>query len=94
MNIGGELDEIYHSASPASPKDFSRIPFPILKVGALGANNSSGLVLAKGARLMLASSSKVYGNPIVNPRGRTIGATLTQWECAAFMMRPSATPRR
>jgi len=68
INVGGELDEIYHFASPASPKDFSRIPIPILKVGALGTYNTLGLALAKGARLMLASSSEVYGDPLVHPQ--------------------------
>jgi dTDP-glucose 4,6-dehydratase len=55
INIPGELDEIYHLASPASPKGFSRIPIPILKVGALGTHNSLGLAHLKGARFMLAS---------------------------------------
>ena len=68
INVPGELDEIYHFASPASPKDFSRIPIPILKAGALGTYNSLGLALAKGARLMLASSSEVYGDPLVHPQ--------------------------
>jgi dTDP-glucose 4,6-dehydratase len=68
INVGGELDEIYHFASPASPKDFSRIPIPILKVGALGTYNSLGLALAKGARFMLASTSEVYGDPLVHPQ--------------------------
>jgi dTDP-glucose 4,6-dehydratase len=68
ISVGGHLDEIYHFASPASPKDFSRIPIPILKVGALGTYNSLGLALAKGARLMVASSSEVYGDPLVHPQ--------------------------
>jgi len=68
INVPGELDEIYHFASPASPRDFERIPIPILKVGALGTYNSLGLALAKGARFMLASSSEVYGDPLVHPQ--------------------------
>jgi dTDP-glucose 4,6-dehydratase len=64
----GELDEIYHFASPASPSDFERIPIPILKVGALGTYNSLGLARTKGARFMLASSSEVYGDPLVHPQ--------------------------
>jgi dTDP-glucose 4,6-dehydratase len=67
-NVPGELDELYHFASPASPKDFSRIPIPILKVGALGTHNALGLARAKGARFMLASSSEVYGDPLVHPQ--------------------------
>jgi dTDP-glucose 4,6-dehydratase len=68
VNVLGELDEIYHFASPASPRDFSRIPIPILKVGALGTYNALGLALARGARFMLASSSEVYGDPLVHPQ--------------------------
>jgi dTDP-glucose 4,6-dehydratase len=68
MNVPGELDEVYHFASPASPRDFERIPIPILKVGALGIYNSLGLALAKDARFMLASSSEVYGDPLVHPQ--------------------------
>src|SRR5215211_3756176 len=68
INVPGKLDEIYHLASPASPADFERIPIPILKAGALGTYNSLGLALAKGARFMLASSSEVYGDPLVHPQ--------------------------
>ena len=68
IHLPGELDELYHFASPASPKDFSRIPIPILKVGALGTHNALGLALAKGARFMLASTSEVYGDPLVHPQ--------------------------
>src|SRR5919199_1265095 len=64
----GELDEIYHFASPASPIDFERIPIPILKVGALGTYNALGLAKARSARLMLASTSEVYGDPLVHPQ--------------------------
>jgi dTDP-glucose 4,6-dehydratase len=68
MNVPAELDEVYHFASPASPEDFERIPIPILKVGALGTYNALGLALAKDARFMLASSSEVYGDPLVHPQ--------------------------
>jgi dTDP-glucose 4,6-dehydratase len=68
IHIPAELDEIYHFASPASPADFERIPIPILKVGALGTLNSLGLALSKGARFMLASSSEVYGDPLIHPQ--------------------------
>lgn len=68
ISVSGELDEIYHFASPASPADFERIPIPILKVGALGTYNALGLALAKGARFMLASTSEVYGDPLVHPQ--------------------------
>ncbi|MGH3089717.1 MAG: UDP-glucuronic acid decarboxylase family protein [Rubrobacteraceae bacterium] len=68
IRVAGDLDEIYHFASPASPADFERIPIPILKVGALGTYNSLGLALAKGARFLLASTSEVYGDPLVHPQ--------------------------
>ena len=68
INLPGELDEIYHFASPASPKDFERIPIPILKVGSIGTHNALGLARLKGARFMLASSSEVYGDPLVHPQ--------------------------
>ena len=68
IHLPAELDEIYHFASPASPADFERIPIPILKVGALGTYNSLGLALSKGARFMLASSSEVYGDPLIHPQ--------------------------
>ena len=68
IDCPGELDEVYHFASPASPADFERIPIPILKVGALGTYNSLGLALAKGARFVLASTSEVYGDPLVHPQ--------------------------
>ena len=68
INLPGELDEIYHFASPASPRDFTHIPIPILKVGAIGTYNSLGLARLKGARFMLASSSEVYGDPLVHPQ--------------------------
>ena len=68
IDCPGELDEVYHFASPASPKDFERIPIPILKVGALGTYNALGLAKAKGARFMLASTSEVYGDPLVHPQ--------------------------
>src|SRR5215212_9880282 len=67
-NVLGELDELYHFASPASPIDFSRIPIPILKVGALGTHNALGLARLKGAPFLLASSSEVYGDPLVHPQ--------------------------
>lgn len=68
IRVAGRLDEIYHFASPASPADFERIPIPILKVGAIGTYNALGLALAKGARILLASTSEVYGDPLVHPQ--------------------------
>lgn len=71
IDVPGNLDEVYHFASPASPIDFERIPIPILKVGALGTYNSLGLAKAKGACFMLASTSEVYGDPLVHPQPET-----------------------
>ncbi|HEX2098930.1 MAG TPA: UDP-glucuronic acid decarboxylase family protein [Rubrobacteraceae bacterium] len=68
ISYPGVLDEVYHFASPASPADFERIPIPILKVGALGTYNALGLSRAKGARFMLASTSEVYGDPLIHPQ--------------------------
>src|ERR687894_1120125 len=68
IDCPGRVDEVYHFASPASPADFERIPIPILKVGALGTYNSLGLAKARSARFMLASTSEVYGDPLVHPQ--------------------------
>jgi dTDP-glucose 4,6-dehydratase len=68
IDCPGRLDEVYHFASPASPADFERIPIPILKVGALGTYNALGLAKDRGARMMLASTSEVYGDPLVHPQ--------------------------
>jgi dTDP-glucose 4,6-dehydratase len=66
--LEGPLDYIFHFASPASPIDYLRIPIQTLKVGALGTHNALGLAKAKKARLLLASTSEVYGDPLVHPQ--------------------------
>ena len=66
--VPGKVDAVMHLASPASPADFERIPIQILKVGGLGTHNTLGLALAKGARFFLASTSEVYGDPLVHPQ--------------------------
>jgi dTDP-glucose 4,6-dehydratase len=68
IDVTGEFDEIYHFASPASPTDFERIPLEILKAGSLGTHNTLGLAHARGTRFMLASTSEVYGDPLVHPQ--------------------------
>ena len=68
IEVPGALDEIYHFASPASPADFERIPIEILKVGAMGTHNCLGLAKDKGARMVIASTSEVYGDPLVHPQ--------------------------
>jgi len=62
------LDYVFHFASPASPIDYLELPIPTLKVGALGTHNALGLAKAKGARFLLASTSEVYGDPLVHPQ--------------------------
>jgi len=69
--VPGEVDVVMHFASPASPADFERIPIQILKVGGLGTHNCLGLAKAKGARFFLASTSEVYGDPLVHPQPET-----------------------
>lgn len=66
--IKDQIDAILHFASPASPVDYLELPIQTLKVGSLGTHNALGLALAKGARLLLASTSEVYGDPQVHPQ--------------------------
>jgi dTDP-glucose 4,6-dehydratase len=68
IHISGELDYILHFASPASPIDYLKIPIQTLKVGALGTHNCLGLAKAKKARMLVASTSEVYGDPLVHPQ--------------------------
>lgn len=68
IHVPGELDYIMHFASPASPIDYLKIPIQTLKVGSLGIHNCLGLAKAKNARLMIASTSEVYGDPQVHPQ--------------------------
>lgn len=66
--VEGDLDYILHFASPASPIDYLKLPIQTLKVGALGTHNCLGLAKAKGARFLIASTSEVYGDPLVHPQ--------------------------
>ncbi|MEP6700872.1 MAG: UDP-glucuronic acid decarboxylase family protein [Bacteroidota bacterium] len=68
INIPGPLDYIMHFASPASPIDYLKIPIQTLKVGAMGTHNCLGLAKAKNARMLVASTSEVYGDPLVHPQ--------------------------
>jgi len=66
--LAGKLDNVLHLASLPSPVDYLNYPIQTLKVGALGTHNSLGLAMAKGARFLLASTSEVYGDPLVHPQ--------------------------
>jgi dTDP-glucose 4,6-dehydratase len=68
IEVDGPVDAVMHLASPASPADFERIPIQILKVGGLGTHNALGLAKEKEARFFLASTSEVYGDPLVHPQ--------------------------
>lgn len=68
ITIDGDLDYILHFASPASPIDYLKIPIQTLKVGSLGTHNCLGLAKAKGATILIASTSEIYGDPLVHPQ--------------------------
>ena len=69
--VDGALDAVLHFASPASPIDYLELPIQTLKVGSLGTHNALGLAMAKKARFLLASTSEVYGDPLVHPQPET-----------------------
>jgi dTDP-glucose 4,6-dehydratase len=68
IHVPGKLDYILHFASPASPIDYLQMPIQTLKVGAMGTHNCLGLAKEKGARILVASTSEVYGDPLVHPQ--------------------------
>src|SRR5882724_3995317 len=68
IRLDGQLDWVLHFASPASPLDYLELPIQTLKVGALGTHNALGVAKATGARFLLASTSEVYGDPLVHPQ--------------------------
>ena len=68
IHVPGKLDYILHFASPASPIDYLKIPIQTLKVGSLGTHNCLGLALSKNARILVASTSEVYGDPLIHPQ--------------------------
>jgi len=71
IEVKGPVDAVAHLASPASPPDYLRLPIQTLKVGSLGTHNALGLAKVKQARFLLASTSEVYGDPLVNPQSET-----------------------
>ncbi|MDE0702003.1 MAG: SDR family oxidoreductase [Acidimicrobiaceae bacterium] len=68
VDVDGAVDAVLHFASPASPVDYAKMPIQTLKVGSLGTHNTLGLAKAKGATFLLASTSEVYGDPLVHPQ--------------------------
>jgi dTDP-glucose 4,6-dehydratase len=71
IHVPGRLDAVLHFASPASPQDYLEFPIPTLKVGALGTHKALGLAKDKKATFLLASTSEVYGDPLINPQPET-----------------------
>ena len=71
IKVDDDLDYVLHFASPASPVDYQKIPIQTLKAGSFGTHNALGLTLAKKARFLLASTSEVYGDPLINPQPET-----------------------
>ncbi|PQJ08734.1 NAD-dependent dehydratase [Flavipsychrobacter stenotrophus] len=68
VHVAGKIDYILHFASPASPIDYLKMPIQTLKVGAMGTHHLLGLAKAKGARILIASTSEIYGDPLVHPQ--------------------------
>ena len=71
IDVDGPVGAVMHFASPASPIDYLEMPIPTMKVGSLGTHNALGLAKAKGARFLLASTSEIYGDPLVHPQPET-----------------------
>ena len=69
LHVGGPVDAVLHFASPASPVDYLDLPIATLKVGSIGTMHALGLARGKGARFLLASTSEVYGDPLIHPQG-------------------------
>lgn len=89
VHIQGRLDYILHFASPASPIDYLRIPIQTLKVGSLGTHNLLGLAKSKGARILVASTSEVYGDPLISPNPKNIGEMSIPSVHVGFTMKPN-----
>ena len=93
INLPGDLDAIFHFASPASPIDYLRVPIQTLKVGSLGTHNALGLAKAKNARFLLASTSEVYGDPLVHPQREDYWGNVNPVGPRGCTTRPSGSPR-
>jgi dTDP-glucose 4,6-dehydratase len=94
VHVPGQLDYILHFASPASPIDYLKIPIQTLKVGSLGTHNLLGLAKAKNARILVASTSEVYGDPHGAPAERgLLGQREPGGAARRATTRPSASRR-
>ena len=92
--VDAALDGVLHFASPASPVDYLELPIQTLKVGALGTHKALGLAMAKQARFLLASTSEVYGDPLVHPQPESYWGNVNPVGRAASTTRPSDSRRR
>ena len=92
--LPGKVDIVFHFASPASPIDYLNFPIPTLKVGALGTHNALGLAKEKGAKFLLASTSEVYGDPLIHPQTEDYWGNVNRLGHVAFTMKRSVLPRR
>ena len=91
--LAGPIDYVFHFASPASPLDYLQLPIQTLKVGALGTHKALGLAMAKRARFLLASTSEVYGDPLVHPQPEEYWGNVNPVGRAGSMTRPNASAR-
>src|SRR5204863_6450775 len=91
VRVAGPLDWVLHFASPASPRDYLELPIQTLKVGSLGTHKALGLAKAKGATFLLASTSEVYGDPLVHPQRSPIGEMSTRSDRAVSTTKPNVS---
>jgi dTDP-glucose 4,6-dehydratase len=92
--IEGPVDYILHFASPASPIDYLKLPIQTLKVGSLGTHKALGLAKAKHARFLLASTSEVYGDPLLHPQPEATGEMSTRSATEECTTRRNVLPKR
>ena len=92
VHIPGELDYILHFASPASPIDYLKMPIQTLKVGSLGTHNCLGLARAKNARILVASTSEIYGDPTVHPQHESYWGNVKSYRTTWGVRRSQALP--
>ena len=94
LHVPGAVDLVLHFASPASPVDYLELPIQTLKVGSIGTLHALGLAKEKEARFLLASTSEVYGDPLVHPQPETYWGNVNPVGPRASTTRRSGSPRR